>query len=92
MPETEVYADILSTIFRHGCHAHYPTLILHTGPESLAWGPPRWTTTAERAHRFAEGDLVLAEIFPTFGNTEAFIGLIPTSPSSPTRPWDARVS
>lgn len=70
VPETEVYAHILSTIFRHGCHAHYPTLILHTGPENLAWGPPRWTTTAERAHRFAEGDLVLAEIFPTFGNTE----------------------
>ena len=70
VPETEVYAEILSAIFRHGCHVHYPSLILHSGPENLSWGPPRWTTTVERAHRIAPGELVQAEIFPTFGNTE----------------------
>jgi hypothetical protein len=48
----------------------YPSLILHSGYPSLAWGPPRWTTTAEPPRKIADRDLVQAEIFPTFGNAE----------------------
>ncbi|MFE0420450.1 M24 family metallopeptidase [Streptomyces tendae] len=70
VPETEIYAAVLSELARHGCGVRYPTLILNSGFPSLAWGPPRWTTTAEPVRRLAKQDLVMAEIFPTFGNAE----------------------
>ncbi|MDH6630333.1 Xaa-Pro aminopeptidase [Streptomyces sp. LBL] len=70
VPETEIYAAVLATLVRRGCGMRYPTLILNSGSPSLAWGPPRWTTTAEPVRRIAEQDLVMAEIFPTFGNAE----------------------
>jgi len=70
VPETEIYAEVLATLARHGCGVRYPTLILNSGYPSLAWGPPRWTTTAEPVRRIGTRDLVMAEIFPTFGNAE----------------------
>ncbi|WP_236789330.1 Xaa-Pro peptidase family protein [Amycolatopsis sp. GM8] len=70
VPETEIYAEILATLFRRGCGVRYPTLILNSGYPSLSWGPPRWTTTAEPPRRIAARDLVMAEIFPTYGNAE----------------------
>jgi Xaa-Pro aminopeptidase len=68
--ETEIYADILNTVHRRGCTVRYPTLILNSGFPSLGWGPPRWATTAEPPRRLAEQDLVMAEIFPIYGNAE----------------------
>ncbi|MFC9689137.1 M24 family metallopeptidase [Kribbella sp. NPDC056951] len=70
VPETEIYAEILSALHRRGCGVRYPNLILNSGYPSLAWGPPRWTTTAEPPRRITPHDLVMAEIFPTFGNVE----------------------
>jgi hypothetical protein len=70
VPETDIYAEILSTLHKRGCSVRYPSLILHSGYPSLAWGPPRWTTTAEPPRKIADRDLVQAEIFPTFGNAE----------------------
>jgi Xaa-Pro aminopeptidase len=48
----------------------YPEIVMNSGPHTLAWGPPRWTTRAEPPRRFERGDIVCAEIMPTYGNQE----------------------
>ncbi|MFC3456541.1 M24 family metallopeptidase [Amycolatopsis speibonae] len=70
VPETEIYAEVLAALHRRGCSVRYPTLILNSGYPSLSWGPPRWTTTAEPPRTITEQDLVMAEIFPIYGNAE----------------------
>jgi len=68
--EEMIYAEIMGEIFRHGVSARYPTLILHSGPHNISWGPPRWISRAERPRRVQKGDMVQAEIFPCSGSQE----------------------
>lgn len=68
--EEVIYAEILREIYRHGADARYPTLNLHSGPQNISWGPPRWISRAERPRKVQKGDMVQAEIFPCCGNQE----------------------
>ena len=69
--EAEVYADIMHTIYSHGCDVRYPFLSLQSGPENIAWGAPRWLFRAERPRILQKGDLVQAEIHTCYGGQEA---------------------
>lgn len=68
--EESIYAETVREVVRRGIGLRYPGLILNSGPHTLAWGPPRWTTRAERPRRVQRGDLVQAEIMPLCGNQE----------------------
>jgi Xaa-Pro aminopeptidase len=68
--EEVVFAEVVREVIRHGMHLRYPEIVMNSGPHTLAWGPPRWTTRAEPPRRFARGDIVCAEIMPTYGNQE----------------------
>jgi len=68
--ESEIYAAVMNAIFAHGANARYPTLLLHSGPENLSWGPPMWLHRAQAPRVVQEGDLVQAEIFPCYGGME----------------------
>jgi Xaa-Pro dipeptidase len=68
--EEVVFAEVVRDVIRHGMHLRYPEIVMNSGPHTLAWGPPRWTTRAEPPRRFERGDIVCAEIMPTYGNQE----------------------
>ncbi|MCA1646413.1 MAG: M24 family metallopeptidase [Chloroflexi bacterium] len=68
--EEVIFAEVVREVIRHGMHLRYPEIVMNSGPHTLAWGPPRWTTRAEPPRRLARGDIVCAEIMPTYGNQE----------------------
>jgi Xaa-Pro dipeptidase len=66
--ENEIYAAAM-----HACadHAGFTTLILMgSGPEFVGWGPPAWTYRPEEPRVIEEGDIILAEVFASFGMLE----------------------
>jgi len=69
--EADVYAEIMRTIYRHGCDVRYPFMSLQSGPENIAWGAPRWLMRAEKPRILQKGDLVQAEIHTCYGGQEA---------------------
>jgi Xaa-Pro aminopeptidase len=68
--EEVVFSEVVREVIRHGMHLRYPEIVMNSGPHTLAWGPPRWTTRAEPPRRFERGDIVCAEIMPAYGNQE----------------------
>jgi Xaa-Pro dipeptidase len=68
--EEVVFAEVVREVIRHGMGLRYPEIVMNSGPHTLAWGPPRWTTRAEPPRRFQRGDIVCAEIMPAYGNQE----------------------
>jgi Xaa-Pro aminopeptidase len=68
--EEVVFAEVVREVIRHGVGLRYPEIVMNSGPHTLAWGPPRWTTRAEKPRRFERGDIVCAEIMPAYGNQE----------------------
>ena len=66
--EDEIYAAAMRACADHG---GFSTIILMgSGPEFVGWGPPAWTYRPERARTIEEGDVVLAEVFASFGMLE----------------------
>jgi Xaa-Pro dipeptidase len=45
-------------------------VLLGSGPEFVGWGPPAWTYRPEEPRVIREGDVVLAEVFSSFGMLE----------------------
>ncbi|MBV9171243.1 MAG: hypothetical protein JOZ81_14290, partial [Chloroflexi bacterium] len=68
--EEMIFAEVVHEVIRHGMHLRYPEIVMNSGPHTLAWGPPRWTTRAEPPRRLERGDIVCAEIMPACGNQE----------------------
>ena len=66
-------ADFLAVMFevftRRG--ARTPMTMLSSGPDNFAWGPPIWFARPQPPRTFASGDVVQAELFPTFGGLES---------------------
>jgi Xaa-Pro aminopeptidase len=46
-------------------------IVMNSGPHTLSWGPPRWTTRGEAPRTLQRGDLMQAELMPQCGNQEA---------------------
>ncbi len=68
--EEVVFAEATREMLRHGIGLRYPMIVMNSGPQTLSWGPPRWTTSAEAPRILARGDLMQAELMPLCGNQE----------------------
>ena len=68
--ESDIYAEVLSTIYRAGLTVTAPALIVKSGRDRLSWGPPEWGVAAVPPRRIAEHDLVYAELMPSYGGIE----------------------
>jgi len=68
--EEVVFAEATREMLRHGIGLRYPMIVMNSGPHTLSWGPPRWTTSGEAPRVLARGDLMQAELMPLCGNQE----------------------
>jgi Xaa-Pro dipeptidase len=68
--EEVVFAEATREMLRHGIGLRYPMIVMNSGPHTLSWGPPRWTTSGEAPRILARGDLIQAELMPLCGNQE----------------------
>ena len=68
--EEVVFAEGTAEMLRHGIGVRYPVIVMNSGPHTLSWGPPRWTTSGEAPRVLARGDLVQCELMPLCGNQE----------------------
>ena len=68
--EEVVFAEATREMLRHGIGLRYPMIVMNSGPHTLSWGPPRWTTRGEAPRVLARGDLMQAELMPLCGNQE----------------------
>ena len=69
--EREVYAAIMSVIYKAGAVSPDPFLILYSGVENLSWGCPMWHYQGGPDRVLQPGDLVFAEIFPRYAGMES---------------------
>ena len=67
--EAELYAAALSSSILNGANSSW--IILQTGPDNTCWGPPNWIFRPIRPRTIQDGDLVLTELFPSYGMMEA---------------------
>lgn len=66
--ENEIYAAAIAACAEN---VGYTTeLLMGSGPEFVGWGPPTWTFRPEEPRIIQEGDVVLAEVFSSFGMLE----------------------
>ena len=68
--EEVVMAEATREMLRFGIGLRYPMIVMNSGPATLSWGPPRWTTSGEAPRVLQRGDLVQAELMPLCGNQE----------------------
>jgi Xaa-Pro dipeptidase len=68
--EEVVFAEGTGEMLRHGIGVRYPVIVMNSGPHTLSWGPPRWTTSGEAPRILQRGDLMQAELMPLCGNQE----------------------
>jgi Xaa-Pro aminopeptidase len=68
--EEVIFAEATREMLRHGIGLRYPMIVMNSGPHTLSWGPPRWTTSGELPRVLARGDLMQAELMPLCGNQE----------------------
>src|SRR4029077_20291538 len=68
--EEQVFAEATAEMLRHGIGLRYPMIVMNSGPHTLSWGPPRWTTSGEAPRILQRGDLMQAELMPLCGNQE----------------------
>src|SRR5215813_205615 len=68
--EEVVFAEATREMLRHGIGLRYPMIVMNSGPHTLSWGPPRWTTSGEAPRILERGDLMQAELMPLCGNQE----------------------
>jgi Xaa-Pro dipeptidase len=69
--ELDITAEVIHTIFKNCAFSPPPFLILHSGPETVSWGPPIWRYQGGLTRTLQKGDMVLAEIFPRYGGFES---------------------
>src|SRR4051812_19150276 len=68
--EEVFYAEAVRAMFLYGIGLRYPNIVQNSGPATLSWGPPRWTTRGEAPRVLQKGDLMHAELMPMCGNQE----------------------
>jgi len=68
--EEAVFAEATREMLRFGIGLRYPMIVMNSGPHTLSWGPPRWTTSGEAPRVLQRGDLMQAELMPLCGNQE----------------------
>jgi Xaa-Pro dipeptidase len=68
--EEVILAEGTREMIRYGIGLRYPMIVMNSGPHTLSWGPPRWTTRGEAPRVLERGDLMQAELMPMCGNQE----------------------
>src|SRR5580698_9978095 len=68
--EEVVFAEATAEMLRQGIGVRYPVIVMNSGPNTLSWGPPRWTTSGEAPRVLQRGDLLQMELMPLCGNQE----------------------
>ena len=68
--EETIFAEATREMLRFGIGLRYPGIVMNSGPATLSWGPPRWTTRGEAPRVLARGDLMQSELMPQCGNQE----------------------
>jgi Xaa-Pro dipeptidase len=66
--EHEIYAAALNTAARNG--GYCGQILLGSGPEFVGWGQPTWLYRPEAPRTIQEGDVILSEVFSSFGLLE----------------------
>jgi Xaa-Pro aminopeptidase len=67
--EADVYAAGMAEGFRRGAAA--PGMLIQSGPGFACWGPPTWSYRPETPRVIEDGDVILAEVFCTYGMRES---------------------
>jgi hypothetical protein len=88
--ESEIYAAVTHQLFLNGANGlnvPYSTpMLIQSGPDNPGWGPPIWLIRGGSPRTIEKGDLVQAEIFPTYGGMEAQLQMsIAIEPVSPIK-------
>ena len=68
--ESELYAALTSVVYRAGLTFTQPGIVFRSGREVLSWGPPEWGTGAVPPRTIGPGELVYAELMPSYGGIE----------------------
>src|SRR5499427_7150612 len=68
--EEVVMAEATREMLRFGIGLRYPMIVMNSGPATLSWGPPRWSTRGEAPRILERGDLMQSELMPMCGNQE----------------------
>jgi len=68
VPENDIYAAAMYTA--HANLAFTTEILLGSGPDYVGWGPPAWTYRPEPPRVIEAGDVVLSEVFCSFGMLE----------------------
>jgi len=66
--EAAIYAAAMEAAPKHACFT--AMILLGSGKEYATWGPPSWTYRPHAPRPVEEGDVVLAEVFASFGMLE----------------------
>jgi len=66
--EAQVHAAAMTEAYERGAAA--PGMLLSSGPGFISWGPPAWSYRPQAPRLIEEGDVILAELFSTFGMRE----------------------
>ena len=59
--EEAIMAEATSAMLLFGIGLRYPMIVMNSGPATLSWGPPRWTTRGEAPRVLQRGDLMQAD-------------------------------
>jgi Xaa-Pro dipeptidase len=68
--EEVIFAEATRAMLLYGIGLRYPMIVMNSGPATLSWGPPRWSTRGEAPRVLQRGDLMQAELMPLCGNQE----------------------
>jgi Xaa-Pro aminopeptidase len=66
--ETDVYSAVMAACVDAG--ANCSGFIIHSGPNTPAWGFPDWLVRPVRPRALQNGDIVQCELFPSYGTME----------------------
>lgn len=69
--EHEIYAAAMQAAFAAGATSPWLVLVAAHDGENIGWGPPAWTYRPQPPELIRNGDVVLAELFPTYGMLES---------------------
>ncbi|MBI4322411.1 MAG: M24 family metallopeptidase [Chloroflexi bacterium] len=91
--ESDIAAAVMQVLYREAAAGERAYIILHSGPHNPSWGPPLWLVRPQRPRVIEEGDIVQAEIFPSFGRLEVQLQMsIAVRPVSSINEQCARVA
>ncbi len=67
--EAEIYYAAMCEVLHNG--GTMSNIILHSGPECVSWGPPKWRVRAQKPRTIENGDIITTELFPVCAGVQA---------------------